>query len=155
MPDLSPYVTPAVALLAAAIAWAQWYTTRSKLLLDLFNQRMEVYDGVVAVMRRVIRDGTAATQDMVELSGPQDKAKFLFGEDVNAYLKSLQNALAGLGYCSSIQKMNKGDEEYHKAIELEARIKTETVNNFYDDFNSVLRPYMRMHHKKPMSWLWR
>ena len=46
MPDLSPYLTPAIALLAAAIAGAQWYTARSKLSLDLFNQRMEVYEGV-------------------------------------------------------------------------------------------------------------
>jgi hypothetical protein len=40
MPDLSPYLAPAIALLAAAVAWAQWHTARSKLVLDLFNQRM-------------------------------------------------------------------------------------------------------------------
>jgi hypothetical protein len=81
MSDFSPYLAPAVALLAAVIAWAQWHTGRSKLVLDLFNQRMEVYESVSAVMRKVMRAGTATTEDILELAGPQDRVGFLFGDD--------------------------------------------------------------------------
>ena len=150
MADLSVYLVPAIALLAAAIAWAQWHTARSKLVLDLFNQRMEVYEGVCAVMRKVMREGTATTQDVVDLAGPQDRAGFLFGDDVNAYLKSLQKALAQLGYCRSIISQLKGDEEYQKAVGFENLVMSKTVATFYDDFGRLLMPYMRMHHKKPM-----
>ena len=153
MPDFSPYLATAVALLAAVIAWAQWHTARSKLVLDLFNQRMEVYEGVSAVMRKMMRAGTATTEDIVELAGPQDRAGFLFGDDVVGYLKRLQKDLAQLGYCRTVLTQLKGDEEYQKAVESEHRIMVGTVGKFYADFGRLLRPYMRMHHKKPMSWL--
>ena len=45
MPEFTSLLILAVAVVAAAIAWAQWYTARSRLILDLFNQRMEVHDG--------------------------------------------------------------------------------------------------------------
>jgi len=86
MLDLSQYLTPAIALLAAAIAWAQWYTARSKLALDLFNQRMEVYDATCAVIARVMRDGTASTQDVIDVARQADRAKFFYGDDVCRYL---------------------------------------------------------------------
>lgn len=154
MPDLSPYIVPAIALLAAVVAWAQWHTARSKLVLDLFNQRMEVYRGVSEVMGRVMREGTANTQDVIDVARQGDRAKFLFGDDVSDYLKALQKALANLGYCRTIMAQLRGDEEYHKAVELEHRTMNEKVIPFYDEFGKLLRPYMRMHHKKPLWWLW-
>ena len=115
-------LAPAITLLAAAVAWAQWHTARSKLALDLFNQRMDVYEGVSKVMRNVMREGTATTQDIIELAGPQDRARFLFGDDVVAYLKRLQKDLAQLGYCRTVLAQLKGDEEYQKAVESQHRI---------------------------------
>src|SRR3974377_389727 len=72
----------AVAVFAAAIAWALWYTTRSKFVLDLFNLRMEVYDRSCAVIANVMRAGTATTQGVLDLARQADRAKFLFGDDV-------------------------------------------------------------------------
>ena len=152
MPDLSPYLAPAIALLAAAVAWAQWHTARSKLALDLFIQRMDVRNGLISVIGSVMRNGTATTQDVIEFSGPQDKARFLFGDDVNAYLQEIHKTLANLGLCRSILSLNKGDEEYQRMVELEAR-SMRRVATFYDDLGKLLEPYMRMDHKKPMWWL--
>ena len=41
---LQALAVPAIALLGAAIALAQWHTARSKLVLDLFHERMDVYE---------------------------------------------------------------------------------------------------------------
>jgi hypothetical protein len=152
MLDLSPYLAPAIALLAAVIAWAQWHTARSKLVLDLFNQRLEVYNNVSAVMGRVMREGTATTEDTIDVARQGDKARFLFGDDVRDYLKALQKVFAQLGYCRSVIAQHKGDDDYQKAVEHEFRVKAEIIIPFYDDFGKLLEPYMGMHQKKP---LWR
>jgi hypothetical protein len=152
MPDLASLLTPAIALLAVVIAWAQWYTARSKLVLDLFKERMEVYTGVRKVMGRVMQHGTADVEDIANFSGPQDQARFVFGKDVSNYLQELRKTLANLGYCRSIMGMNKGDEEYQKAVELNYKSMLR-VGDFYKEFGALLSPYMRMDHKRPMLWV--
>jgi hypothetical protein len=41
---LSALLAPAIALLAAVIAWAQWRTARDRVKLDLFDRRMAAYE---------------------------------------------------------------------------------------------------------------
>jgi hypothetical protein len=41
---LSALSTPAIAVLGIAIAWGQWATARSKLILDLYEHRRKIYD---------------------------------------------------------------------------------------------------------------
>ena len=103
-------------------------------------------------MARVMQHGTADIDDMANFTGPQDQARFLFGDDVNDYLLELRKTLANLGYCRSIIAMNKGNEEYQKAVELNHKAML-LVGNFYEEFGALLQPYMRMHQKRPMSWL--
>jgi hypothetical protein len=150
MPNLSQDLILAVAVLAAAITWAQWYTARSKLVLDLFNQRMQIYDGACAVIATVMRAGTATSQDVVDLARQVDRSKFFFGSDVSRYLESVQKALAELGRCRSIIAQLKGDQERQKLVDLEAELLSGTVAVFFEEFPKLLAPYMRMHHRKPM-----
>jgi hypothetical protein len=138
MLDLTPFLAPAIAPLAAVIAWAQWYTARSKLVLDLFNQRFEVYEGVCTVIARVMSAGTTNTQDVHDVARQADRAKFLFGGDVCRYLASLQKALAQLKYCQSIIAQLKGDEQYHQAVDIEASLMSGAINTFYEDFSALL-----------------
>jgi len=153
MLEFTSLLTLAVAAAAAAIAWAQWYTARSRLILDLFNQRMEVHDGACAVIARVIREGTATAKDVIDVARQNDRAKFLFGDDVCRYLASVQKALAQLAWCKSIISQRRGDEQYNKAVDLEAQLTGSILNEFYEEFASLLWPYMRMDHKRPMNWL--
>jgi hypothetical protein len=62
MPNLSGLIASAIALLAVAIAWGQWYTARLKLILDLFNQRMEVYDEPTASITATLLRMLPATE---------------------------------------------------------------------------------------------
>jgi len=154
MLDLSPYLVPAIALLAASVAWAQWHTARSKLVLDLFNLRLAVYNALLTIMGRVTREGTATTSDIVDVARQGDRAAFLFGDDVSDYLASLQKGLVNLARCRRIISQMNGDAEYQQAVDEEAHLLNEHVATFYEKFGRLLRPYMRMHHKKPMWWLW-
>jgi hypothetical protein len=152
--DLGSFLTAAIAAFAVAIAWGQWYTARSKLVLDLFDQRMKVYDGACAVIARVMGSATANTQDVLDVARQGDRAKFLFGDDVCRYLASVQKALAQLQWCQAIISQRGGDEQYNKAVAFQDQLLMGgTINDFYEDFAMLLRPYMRMDHKRPMSWV--
>jgi nicotinic acid mononucleotide adenylyltransferase len=153
MQNLALLLAATIALLAAAMAWAQWYTARSRLILDLFNQRFEVYEGVCTVMARVMSAGITYTQDILDVGRQGDRAKFLFGDDVCRYLASLQKALSQLKYCQSVISQRKGDEQYHQAVEIQASLTSGAINTFHEDFDALVQPYMRMDHKRPMSWL--
>ena len=47
-------------------------------------------------------------------------------------------------------QMNKGDAEYHKAVELNYKSILH-VGNFYDECGALLKPYMRMDHKRTFT----
>jgi len=152
MPDLA---SPAIALLAVAVAWAQWYTARSKLVLDLFNQRIDVYHGVQKVMARVMQRGAADILDISDFRVPQDQARFLFGDEVNKYLHVQRETLVNLEYCRSIMQTNQGDDKYQRAVDLHYKCMLQ-VTNFFDEFGALMKPYMFMDQKAPMSpinWL--
>jgi len=65
----------------------------------------------------------------------------------------VQKTLAQLGWCKTIIAQLRGDEQYHKAVELEYKLLGGTIANFHEEFGTLLRPYMRMDHKRPMNWL--
>jgi hypothetical protein len=56
-------LAPAIALLAAAIAFGQSYTARSRLILDLFNQRMGAYRAIRQAVAAVLTSGRATGHD--------------------------------------------------------------------------------------------
>jgi hypothetical protein len=148
------YFTGAIACLAVVIAWAQWYTARSKLVLDLFNHRMEVYDGLVKALQPVWVSANADVNTVAAFNKPADRARFLFGEDVNTYLQDMRKTLAALGYCRTIMEAQTPGDAHQKAVELNSKSILK-VNKFYDDFGNLAAAYMRMDHKLPPWPPWR
>jgi hypothetical protein len=115
---------------------------------------MEIYDGTCTVIARVMREGAATTQDVFDVVRQEDRAKFLFDDDVLwRYLVAVRKTLAQLRYCQSVISQRKGDEEYHRAVDREAEL-LGILAGFFEKFSKLLRPYMRMHHRKPMWWVW-
>ena len=145
---LQALATPAIAILGLTIAWAQWHTARLKLVLDLFNQRMEIYRALGKVIGPVLAEGTADIRAIVAFSRPQDEARFLFGSKVNNYLEEIRKALADLGYCHSMLSAEQSGEERQKTIELQHKQLTR-VSKFYDEFGALIAPYVRMDQKRP------
>jgi len=95
--------TPAIALLAIVVAIMQWRTAHQRVVLDLFERRMKVYSEIRAVIGSIIGSGKLANEKYFEFMRAIDGAKFLFGREVNRYLKQLNTTLA---------YFQEADEEY-------------------------------------------
>jgi hypothetical protein len=76
-------LTPAIAAIAVMIALFQWRTAQQKVVLDLFDRRMETYTALRTVAAKVMASSGAATlQTSFEFLQALDRAEFLFGNKV-------------------------------------------------------------------------
>ena len=78
--------TPAIATLAAVIAFGQWRIARNKLKLDLFEKRTAVYNAARSALTFVARKGSLTYDERVKYIAGIQPAKWLFNESVWSYL---------------------------------------------------------------------
>jgi hypothetical protein len=139
--------TPAIALLAAVIGILQWRTSHQRAVLDLFDRRMQNYDALNAAVAEIMRDGMATFECLVAFSRAADRARFLFGKDVTAYLQQTRDLIVKLRR-AAVAVRSENDETRGKAADLEADCLMK-ITEFYEEFFAVVRPYMRQHQKAP------
>src|SRR5262245_14323325 len=106
MDDLAPWLSLAVATFVAFIGLLQFLTAReqartanNRAVLDLFEKRYAVYEGIRSVVGKVLAHGSANMENMqifMEAAVVAEKAKFLFGEDINGYLDQFLKDLTRL-----------------------------------------------------------
>ncbi len=140
--------TPALALLGLAIAWAQWRTSRSKLVLDLHEQRMGIYRSLRTIVAPVVSEATATPDTIRKYSTVQAEARFLFGRDVTDYLQSMREALSKLNYYHRMREAKIPAAERETNIVREHEL-LERASKFDENLAALMEPYARMHHKLP------
>jgi len=124
-----------IALLAALIAFGQWWTARQKLVLDLFEKRFQVYLDV----RRIASEGTQLghLEDPGLANEVLARGRFLFRSDVEKALGEL-HALT----------INLEMKEPSAAAEM---------NEHFKAMIPLFEPYLRMPQREPWqvlkSWL--
>lgn len=109
---LSGLLTPVVALLGLYIALRQWFTSRSKLKLDLFDRRLVIYDAVRSYIAAVMASGkTSQELEFAFLSGTRG-ARWLFGVEIVDYIdKTLWPKICQLGCLQAeLDGMERGEE---------------------------------------------
>lgn len=89
VPTLAAMLTPAIALLAAYIAWQQYKTNKNQFRLNLFERRSKVFDSTGKLIAVVLRTSRVAQADLEEFLWETKESEFLFGSDISAYLHEL------------------------------------------------------------------
>jgi hypothetical protein len=82
---LSALLTPAIAALAAVIAWAQWRAVRRREVMELFDRRLEIYEGISKVISEVVSSGTVLNETALAFARATSKIDLFFwarGEDI-------------------------------------------------------------------------
>jgi hypothetical protein len=86
---LTALLTPVVAILAAviagSIAYRNWRTAQNKLKFDMFAMRYKIYEELTELMT-VWSDKWEMQKSMQEFYSLQQRAAFLFNDQVNEYL---------------------------------------------------------------------
>jgi hypothetical protein len=83
-------VTAIVALAGAVIAYFQFVTARLKLMLDLFDRRLKVVEGVERAVGPFLANGKLSIENFNDLLTAKAAARFLFDQEVQDHMGSLQ-----------------------------------------------------------------
>jgi hypothetical protein len=137
--------TPAIAVLAAVIATLQWRTAHQRAVLDLFDRRMGAHVAIRDVISEVVREGRVTHDVHVRYNRACDGTQFLFGPEVQGYLKQLGEDL-GAHYVADSAAEHGPPEKRQNSIETK-HAKFLRIADFYVEFESLIRPYVRMHQK--------
>src|SRR6187401_3112610 len=87
---LQGLLTPVIATVVAYIAYQQYQINRRKLVLDLYDRRVKVYQSTIEFITSVCREGKPRLPDYGDLHQGTAEAVFLFGPEIPQYLKRLR-----------------------------------------------------------------
>jgi hypothetical protein len=148
-------VTGGIAVFAAIIAYRQWRTAHERVVLDLFERRMAVYDDARKVIGEIMREGTADAALFFRYGQATDRLSLLFGDEVVAYSDQTRERINKFGYHQSMiraQLTGTHVPNYATHVNESTRLLVE-LSRFYDEFSTLVMPYVRMR-QKLAYWPW-
>jgi hypothetical protein len=143
--NLQTLATLAIAVFAAVIAFAQWYTAHQRAVLELFERRMTAYSAIREAIAAVMTKGTVTDENFIAYMRAIDQADYLFGEDVKNYLNDLRMELLRHQTAETNIKTREGAER-ERAVTARYQA-SQAINDFYKRFPPLLSPYARMDQK--------
>jgi hypothetical protein len=79
---LTAFSTPIIALIVAMIALAQWRTAHQRMVIDLFERRMNLIDELSRIVSAILFEGALRREDADGFLRATRGDKFLFGSEV-------------------------------------------------------------------------
>ena len=149
MQYLTASSTPIIALMVAMIAFAQWRTAHQRMILDLFQRRMDLIDLVSRAASTILIEGALRNENVDGFLRAMRGDKFLFGSEVTTYLSETYKRLANLHACETVMKSAQG-EELKRLGEKYLAIRNELLR-FHETFHTLVAPYVRMNQK--LRWV--
>ncbi|HWJ72912.1 MAG TPA: hypothetical protein VNX29_07085 [Kaistia sp.] len=140
----------AIALMAAAIAWGQWFTAREKLVVDVFEKRFSVYIQALKALSPVIRNGSPSEEDLLNYMLMMREARFLFGQDVYGYLSETWDELLSLQ--AAVEELKGPLEPPDRQLIVKRKWHAfRKVADFPRSLHTLVAPYMKMQNKRPRT----
>jgi hypothetical protein len=142
---LSALSTPAIALMVAMIAFAQWRTARQRMILDLFERRMNIIDLLSRIASAILFEGTLRNEDVDGFLRATRGDKFLFGPKVTTYLSETYRRLVNLQAYESAMEGAQGEQR--KQLSEKCLAIRNELSRFHQTFHTLVAPYVKMHQK--------
>ena len=148
MGNLATWLSLGVAAFVACIGLVQLLSAReqartanNRAVFDLFEKRYAVYEEIRSVVGKLLTHGSVNTQMWMDASVAAEKAKFLFGEDINSYLTELMKDLTYLDCLGTEEKSLQGDD-LRKNLDAQRQLKNR-ITLFYKEGAQRFAPYIR------------
>lgn len=125
------------------LAFRHWRTSHERAVLDLFEKRWETYVALQAVISDVLQTGTSPANVSFSFLSAINKAEFLFGAEVNVYLRQVYKLLIDLDFANTrIEDTGPGQG---RAGHVQKRYDIlMALSKFYVTINPLVKPYMNM-----------
>jgi hypothetical protein len=116
-----------------------------KIVLELFERRLAIYEGIRDIIGEVARSGTASDDVFQRFFVAVDRAPYFFGEEVQSYLETIRIDMIDLGLAHTSMK-NMLDPKRPEWIQRRHN-KFLSVTQFYKIAPALFEPYLRAHQK--------
>ena len=146
---LSAISTPIIALMVGMIAFAQWRTAHQRMILDLFQRRMDLIDLVSTAASTILIEGALRIENVDGFLRATRGDKFLFGPKVTTYLSETYKRLVDLHATENVMARAQG-EERNQLSEKYLAIRNEVIR-LHETFHTLVVPYVRMNQK--LRWV--
>jgi hypothetical protein len=135
----------AVAKSQADIAERNWQTANEKVVLELFERRLNIYEGLRDCVGEVARSGDATDDVLYRYGTASDRAPYFFGAEVQSYIEKIRRHMIELQFGN---KMMKNDLRPDRG-ECVDKVHDEflAVTAFYQDAPRLFEPYIKAHQK--------
>jgi len=148
---LQALLTPVIGVTVAGIAYMQWTTAHNRLILDLFEKRMAVYQDVDALLRHVMQKGPKVEMKrMSEFHSVRHQAKLLYGPEISDWLKAWHETLIDMGSSADDFPGREGEElRRHRAVAREKYIEAIEMANKLPE---LFEPYVAMRQRRARTF---
>ena len=136
-----------VGLFGIIISYFQWRTAQSKVALEIFSVRFEIYSQLREIVSFFLRNAAFPDDQAIQFIQAQSRARFYFGAEVDAYLERVRRDMVSGDFINRYpqQLTQFGADEHVNRMD--------RLSNFYNEFDRMLIPYMRYNQKMPNWWL--
>ena len=135
----------AVAKLQAGIAKRAWQTSNEKIVLDLFEKRLAIYEEIRATITPINSSGNTTDENFCKYCQSIDRARYFFGLDVLNYLERIRISLINHQLaCSTVSNDLTPDRPDWVKRKMES---FKQIIEFYTDAPPLFAPYMQAHQK--------
>ncbi len=148
---MNSWLVPAIAALAALIAYLQWVTAHQKIVLELFDKRLEAFRGIQIALAPIMIHGAATQQDFFAFANAVERCRFLFGDEVHEYLADLRSKVSFISVYT--------DETIDRRNEAERSKLIDKKHNYLNDLSSfetngapLFAPYLKLDQKMRYFW---
>lgn len=146
-PLFAATATLLVGLMVAAVAYRQWRTANDKMVLDLFDRRLDIYSKLESFAIQVEAHGELSQQNKMEMTDTFLRSKFLFGSDVFGRINIFHKAAKSYRAVPAEVLMYESEIERRQAMQAANNAALAEVKGFRKDMPNLFENYLRMHHK--------
>ncbi|MCQ1778227.1 hypothetical protein NOJ05_13550 [Neorhizobium galegae] len=149
------WATAVISFLVLIVAFMQWRTAHQKVVLDLFDRRIAVYNKTHDFYLTIVKQGIQ--QELVDVSRfhhVRNEAAFLFGAEVKKLLEDFHVAVINMS--SQAMMAKEIDSPEHGTYVKSAYAHMKEAMAIAASFETTFSPYLRMDQKTiptPMEWL--
>lgn len=129
------------ARLQAEVAKRNWQTSNERVVLELFERRLAIFEGIRHVVAKIMTSGQPGNAEEREYLEAIDRAPFYFGPEVVQYLERIRIVIIDIEASNSAIKLHdpSGPKLHHdRMIEL---------SGFYREAPKLFGPYIQAHQK--------
>ena len=149
MQNILAWIAAIIALGVAAVGYFQWRTAHQRIILDLFERRFETYEQIRKAISEYGPTLTVSPETLGRYTTAENRATFLFGDEVLAYLKARREDLATVHAFHGLRPQPTQD---YQDQQRELRGANHRLVTVPQEFERLLIPYMRMNQKMPSLW---